>query len=117
MESNKNNDNNNGGGQHEHQQLRGSARRRTFNELANDIDQPADEDQPVECISKKNHEDGNDLDLEVCIYMELETKSFIESTKKTLVQFVVWVQPKTHNFTTSWTGPIENNNNRTHNLH
>jgi hypothetical protein len=71
MESNKNNKSSNGGDQHQHQQLRGNARKRTFNELANDVDvdQPADQDQqqePENC-SKKNRGGQRENDaLEVC---------------------------------------------------
>jgi hypothetical protein len=68
MESNKN-DINNGGD--EHQQLRGNARKRKFNKLANDVDvdQPTDQDQqqkPENCRKKKcEQQQGNDA-LEVC---------------------------------------------------
>jgi hypothetical protein len=69
MESNKSDINNHGGDQNQHQQFRGSARKRQFNELANDVDQQADQDQqqePENC-SKKNRggQRGNDV-LEVC---------------------------------------------------
>jgi hypothetical protein len=68
MESNKNNINN-GGDQPQNKQLRGNARKRTFNELANDVDQPADQDQqqePENC-SKKNRGGQRENDaLEVC---------------------------------------------------
>jgi hypothetical protein len=76
MEFNKNNDNNNGGD--EHQQLRGSARKRTFDELTKDGDKSAtgeeDQPEPEDCSnSKKNREDGNDgLNLEVCTFLDLE---------------------------------------------
>jgi hypothetical protein len=51
--------------------------KRKLNELTNDEDKPAEaagqEDQ--ECAnSKKYREEGNDMDLEVCTYLELETK-------------------------------------------
>jgi hypothetical protein len=68
MESNKNYKNNNGGAEHE--QLQKSAHKRKFNEVTNDVDKPAagEEDQPEDCSSsKKNRNEGNDLDLEVCI--------------------------------------------------
>jgi hypothetical protein len=62
MEFNINNDSNNGGDDHE--QLRITARKRTFNELANDEDKRAteeeDQPEPVDCNSKKKREDGND---------------------------------------------------------
>jgi hypothetical protein len=68
MESNKNN-NNNGGDQDEQQQFRGSAPKRKFNELTNDGDKPAkaagEDDQNGD--NKKNREDGDNMDLEVCI--------------------------------------------------
>jgi hypothetical protein len=75
MEFNKDNDKNGGD---ENEQLRGSARKRKLNnELTNngDGDKPAEEDQPEleDCSSsKKNREDGNGLDLEVCTYLDLE---------------------------------------------
>jgi hypothetical protein len=71
MESNQS-DINNGGDKHQHQQLRGTTRKRTFDELANDVD-PADKDQQQEpeICSKKNSKCGNGnangLDREVCI--------------------------------------------------
>jgi hypothetical protein len=70
MESDKN-DINNEGDEHQHQQLRGNARKRKLNELANDEDQPApadqDHQQKPENYSKKNRgeQHGNDA-LEVC---------------------------------------------------
>jgi hypothetical protein len=67
MESNENNNNNDG---EENQQLRGSTQNRKPNKLANDEDKPAattGEDQ--NCSSNKNLEEGNDLDLEVCTYL------------------------------------------------
>jgi hypothetical protein len=65
MESNNNNDNNNDGGNH--QQLRGSAQNCKSNKLANDEDKPAAKGEDQDCSSNKNLEEGNDLDLEVCI--------------------------------------------------
>jgi hypothetical protein len=72
MESNKKNNNNNGGDEHE--QPPRSERKCKLNELTNYEDKPAEaagqEDQ--ECAnSKKNREEGNDMDLEVCTYLEL----------------------------------------------
>jgi hypothetical protein len=74
MESSKNNDNN---GEDQHEQLQKNARKRKLNELTNDGDKPAtvgvDQPEPEECRnSKKNREKGNDLDLEVCTYLDLE---------------------------------------------
>jgi hypothetical protein len=69
MESNKNNDINNGGDQNQHQQLRGTARKRTFNKLANDVDQPADQDQqqePENCSKKTRDGQPENDALEVC---------------------------------------------------
>jgi hypothetical protein len=73
MESNKNYKNNNDG-DNEHDQLQEIARKHKFNELTNDGDKRAagEEDQPEteDCSSsKKNHEDGIGLDLEVCTYL------------------------------------------------
>jgi hypothetical protein len=70
MESNKNNDNNNEAGD-EHQQLQRSAPKRKFNELANDEeDKPAASGEDQNCGRKKNREEGNDLDKEVCTYLD-----------------------------------------------
>jgi hypothetical protein len=73
MESNNNNNNNNNDGGDEHQQLQ---QRNAQNRLANDGDKPAkaagEEDQS--CSSKKNRDEGNDLDLEVCILEKIPNK-------------------------------------------
>jgi hypothetical protein len=72
MEFNNSNTNNNGGDKLE--QLRRIARKRTFDELANDGDKPGGEDDQPELedcsSSKKNRQqEGNGLnDLEVCTF-------------------------------------------------
>jgi hypothetical protein len=69
MGSNKSkfNDNNNvNDAGDEHQQLQRSATKRKFNELANDEDKPAASGEDQNCGSKKNREEGNNLDMEVC---------------------------------------------------
>jgi adenine specific DNA methylase Mod len=74
MESNKNDNNDEGD---EHEQLRRNAQKRKLNELTNDEGKPAagDEDQPGS--SKKNRkEKGNDLDLEVCTYLDLKESEY-----------------------------------------
>jgi hypothetical protein len=76
MESNKNNDNNKNEGDKQNQQLRTNALKRKMNELANDCDKPAaageeNQQEPEDCNSKKNREEGNTMDLEVCTYLEL----------------------------------------------
>jgi hypothetical protein len=72
MESNSNNSNNNNNGRDEHQQLPESAQNCKSNKLANDEDKPAaatGEDQ--QCNRNKNLlEEWNELDLEVCTYLD-----------------------------------------------
>jgi hypothetical protein len=72
MESNKNNNNDNYGEEQQQQQLRGSAKKRKFNELANDgHGQPTaageqNQQEPPENLSKKKCEHQGNEDLEVC---------------------------------------------------
>jgi hypothetical protein len=81
MEPNRNS-NNNGGDEHE--QLQKSERKRTFNELTNDEDKPAAGEEDPNCTnSKKNREEGKDLDLEVCIlqYINIKKEKIIHDTE------------------------------------
>jgi hypothetical protein len=68
MEFNNGNDNNGSDGQ----QQQTSARKRKINELVNE---PAagveDQPEPEDSSSKKNREEGNGPDLEVCTYFNL----------------------------------------------
>jgi hypothetical protein len=76
MESNKN-DNNNNGIDNKHEQPQRSAQKRKLNEMTNDEDKPAEAagEEGQECAnSKKNREEGDDRDLEVCTYLNYKQK-------------------------------------------
>jgi hypothetical protein len=72
MESHNNKNNNNNDGGDKHQQLDGSAQNRKSNKMAKDEDKPAEAagEENQSCSSNKNLEEGNDLDLEVCTYLD-----------------------------------------------